>query len=66
MTYAVGLKFLVDESTSKASTAWTMSTNRVDGYKQRIRDLLGLGMAIGTAICGYMIFVGLGSLRPYV
>ena len=33
MTYTVGLEFLIDEGTGKASTMWTMSTNHVDAYK---------------------------------
>jgi hypothetical protein len=35
MTYTMGLKFLVDVTTSKASTVWTMcmSTNYVNAYK---------------------------------
>ena len=33
VTYTVGLEFLIDEGTGKASTMWTMSTNHVDAYK---------------------------------
>jgi aromatic ring-opening dioxygenase catalytic subunit (LigB family) len=62
MTYTMGLKFLVDEGTSEASTVSTMSTDYVNPCKQYIHDLFGLGMAIGPAVLGYVILICLGSL----
>jgi len=62
MTYTVGLKLLIDEGTSEASTIRTISTDHVDAYKCYLRDFFGLGMARRLAVLGFVILICLDSL----
>lgn len=62
MTYTVGLKLLIDEGTSEASTIRTISTDHVDAYKCYLRELFGLGMVNGLAVLGLVLLIRLGSL----